>query len=235
MKQSIFRIITFLFMMLILIPVLYYGVLIIKARAETPKIAEEILAAAKVTFPGLTKEKLDALLKIEDPEFFSHRGIDLKTPGAGLTTITQGIGKKIYFKKFRPGIRKIKLMLLSRFALDPCVSKEDQLTIFMNVIYMGRGKEGPVTGFAGAAREYFKKEFTALSYDEYLSLVAMVIAPNNFHVINRPKSNKKRVERMKKVISGQYKPKGLMDLYYGELEEEEKDGLAPASYFEKIY
>jgi hypothetical protein len=38
------------------------------------------------------------------------------------------------------------------------------------------------------------------------------------------------------VISGEYKPKGLMDLYYGELNEEEaKSGLAPASYFPEIY
>lgn len=41
----------------------------------------------------LSAWQLDALLKIEDPAFYRHKGVDLKTPGAGLTTITQSLVK----------------------------------------------------------------------------------------------------------------------------------------------
>ncbi len=68
-----------------------------------------------------------------------------------------------------------------------------------------------------------------------LAIIAMIIAPVNFHITDRPAANSERVARIKKVISGEYKPKGLMDIYYGPLDTETARGLAPASYFPSIY
>jgi membrane peptidoglycan carboxypeptidase len=216
--------------------IIYYSAVVLKARSDTPVIVKPLLQGAVITYADLSKEQLDAILAIEDPAFFTHDGIDLKSPGAGITTITQGLGKKFYFKKFKPGIRKLKLMLVSKYALNALVSKNDQLTLFLNQAYLGKYNGAVITGFENAARAFFGKPFKDINMEQFLSILAMVIAPEAFHVINKPDANKQRVERMKKVISGEYKPKGLMDLYYGELNEEEaKSGLAPASYFPEIY
>ena len=94
----------------------------------------------------------------------------------------------------------------------------------------------PIVEFAKAARSYYHKAFTLLSEDEYISLVAMIVAPQTFNLLHHPEWNEERVRRIKKVISGEYKPKGFMDQYYGKLPPEviESD-LPPFSYFEKQY
>jgi hypothetical protein len=63
----------------------------------------------------------------------------------------------------------------------------------------------------------------------------MIIAPGNFNIIKNPEANAKRTERIKKVISGEYKPKSLMDIYCGELDKKDQKGLAPASYYPSLY
>ncbi|KPU27133.1 hypothetical protein TR13x_06760 [Caloranaerobacter sp. TR13] len=173
---------------------------------------------------------MDILLKVEDPNFYNHKGIDFKTPGAGITTITQGLVKKFYFENFRPGIAKIKQTLIARFALNPLVSKDDQLKLFINYVYLGKLDGNPIYGFANASERYFGKPFSQLSEEEYISLVAMIIAPNKFNVIKNPEANSNRVERIKLLIRGEYVPKGLMDLYYGGKYFSKK----PRSFFNKL-
>lgn len=215
----------------------YSAAVIIAARSATPKLVKGILESATITYKDLSKWQLDALLAVEDPKFFEHNGVDLKTPGAGITTITQGLAKRLYFKKgFRPGIAKYKLMVVSVFALDRMVSKNDQLTLLLNNAHLGNVGAAQVIGFDKASEVYFKKKYKDISRRQYLQLVAMLIAPNAFNVINQPDANRERVARIEKVISGEYKPKSLMDLYYGELPKETaKSGLAPASYFPEMY
>ncbi|OGF46688.1 MAG: hypothetical protein A2452_05165 [Candidatus Firestonebacteria bacterium RIFOXYC2_FULL_39_67] len=231
-KYFLFSIIIVFFLV-----VLYYIIVIFKARIDTPLIIEKALKESNITLKvsDLNKWQLDALLAVEDPDFYKHNGVDIKTPGAGLTTITQGLVKKYYFVSFKPGIAKIKQTLIALFALNPLVSKDDQLKLFINNINLGNidGKE--VLGFDNAAKVYFKKSFNKLTKDEYLSIVAMIIAPETFNIIKNPKANAKRTERIRKVVSGEYRPKSLMDIYYGELDKEEQKGLAPASYYPSLY
>lgn len=47
-----------------------------------------------------------------------------------------------------------------------------------------------------------------------LALLAMLIGPDLFHVLDAPRMNKERVSRIKAVLSGDYIPKGLTDVYY---------------------
>lgn len=180
---------------------------------------------------SLTERQLDILLKVEDPQFFEHDGIDFSTPGAGITTITQGLVKHIYFDKFKSGISKIKQTLIARYALDPLMPKEMQLTRFINTVYLGP----KVKGFEQAANYYFRKGFEQLTEDQYIVIVAMIIAPTTFSIEKYPERNKERVTRIKKVIRGEYKPKGLCDLYYGKLDQETQENLAPFSCFESYY
>ncbi len=170
-------------------------------------------------------------MSVEDPAFFEHNGLDLSTPGAGITTITQGLVKQFYFDKFKPGFAKIKQTLIAVFALNPLVSKEDQLRLFINVCYLGYETKG----FESAAQFYYGKPFKALTEDEYMSLVAMIIAPATFNIRRFPARNAERVQRIKKLMAHEYIPKGLFDLYYGKLDEETQKTIAPLSYFDSYY
>ncbi|MCG8632175.1 MAG: transglycosylase domain-containing protein, partial [Desulfobacterales bacterium] len=162
----------------------------------------------------LSPSRIDQLLKIQDPGFYRHRGIDLTTPGVGLTTITQSITKKLYFKAFRPGLAKLRQSLIARFVTDKHLSKEAQLTIFLNCAYLGSPHGTPIYGFPHAARTYFQTDLSRLTSDQYLSLVAMLAAPDGFCPLRRPEKHRQRLTRVKAVISGQYQPKSLTDVYY---------------------
>ena len=111
---------------------------------------------------------------------------------------------------------KIEQTLIAWLAVDPLISKDDQLTAFINTAYLGQVDGIVVTGFPTAAMVYFEKTFNELTNDEYLSLVAMLIAPDNFSVRYHIDKNRKRVELIKKVLSGEYHPKGNGDVYYGQ-------------------
>lgn len=180
----------------------------------------------------LNKRQKMILLKVQDPGFYQHKGMDLSTPGAGLTTITQAIVKKLYFENFKPGIAKIKQTLIARFVVNELISKDDQLTLFINTMYFGTVNGQPVVGLESAAKAYYLKPVKKLTEDQYISLIAMIVMPGTFHIMNHPEWNLDRTNRIKALIAGEYTPKGLMDQFYGELPQAVINaGLPPASYF----
>ncbi|MBS0435827.1 MAG: transglycosylase domain-containing protein [Proteobacteria bacterium] len=179
----------------------------------------------------LSLRQVEILLKVEDPRFFEHSGVDLSTPGAGITTITQALVKHLYFEKFSPSIAKLKQTAIARFALDPLMAKNDQLRLFINTAYFGPD----TNGFAQASQTFFGKPFPQLNEDQYIALVAMLIAPATFDVSRYPERNRERVERIKRVVSGEYVPRGLFDLFYGKLDKDTQQGIPPLSYFESYY
>ena len=185
---------------------LYSGWVVYEARQYT---TSSVLPAVRQTrFPlalsDLTPRQLEILLEVEDPNFFHHHGVDLSTPGAGITTITQGLVKQLYFHPFKPGFAKLRQTLIAAFALDPLMPKREQLALFVNSVYLGHG----VHGFAEAAQHYFARPFAKLDEDQYLALVAMIIAPEVFDLQRYPARNAERVARIKRLASGAYRPRG---------------------------
>jgi hypothetical protein len=236
-KKKYWKRILIIIGVLLVVILSYFTFVTIKARLDTPNIVKKALSSNQVTLrvSNLSQWQINALLKVEDPNFYHHRGIDLKTPGAGLTTITQAVVKKLYFTQFTPGIAKIKQSLIARFAFDPLVSKEQQLQLFINYMYFGSVFGKSVIGIDAAAHVYYHRSISELTEDEYLSLIAMIAAPESFHLLNRRSANAERCARIKKVISGAYQPKSLMDMYYGKLDAKTQQGLAPASYVPSLY
>ena len=47
--------------------------------------------AYPLALADLSPRQIEILLKVEDPRFHEHCGVDLATPGAGITTITQDV------------------------------------------------------------------------------------------------------------------------------------------------
>lgn len=156
---------------------------------------------------------IEELLAVEDPRFWTHNGIDLRSPGAGITTITQGMVKIHYFDKFRPGIAKYKQSVLA-MVLDYSLSKEDLLVLFLNTASFGNQSGTKVHGFGSASTAYFGKPFSEISHFEYLSLVAMLIGPSKYNLERNPTANQNRVDKISNFLAGKCSPDGLFDVEY---------------------
>ena len=194
----------------------YYLTAIFIARVKKQEIVNTALASGrmKLELTDLTKEQLSALLKIQDPNFYHHKGVDFMTPGAGITTTSQGLVKMYYFEDFKPGPQKIEQTLIARFAFDPLTPKDTILKLFINEVYLGQKDGGPLKGFEDASWFYFNKPLVHVNWDEYLSLIAMIRAPFNFHYFEKREKNSERVSRIKKVLAGEYVPVDNSDLFY---------------------
>jgi len=177
-------------------------------------VAAEMAQADRVVRPSdLPNGYVDMLLAVEDPTFRTHYGFDLTTPGAGMTTITQGIAKFLYFHPFKPGWRKIPQTFYA-IGLDARIPKNEILTLFLTRAGMGTVDGRTVYGFGDAAEAYFGKDLTKLTREQFLSLVAMCVGPNAFNVRTRPEKNRERVGRIERFLAGQCKPRDWMDVLY---------------------
>jgi len=116
---------------------------------------------------GPTRRKW--LLVVEDPTFETHEGIDLTTPGAGITTITQSLSKRVAFDEFKPGIAKLRQTAFA-MSLEGVLTKEQILALWIETAEMGRGAEGWITGFEKASLEVFGGTPTEIGEDEFLTL-----------------------------------------------------------------
>ena len=209
MKRIVAVVAMFIAVSLIAVAVMFFRA---AARAET------VFANAERTYssvrPPLPAGFLQALLHVEDPGFERHSGIDLRTPGAGATTITQGLVKMLYFEKFRPGpLNKLRQSVIA-LAVDRRIPKERQLTLFLNSVYLGERDGREVHGFADAARTHFGKQLAALDEPQWLALIAMVVGPNHFDVTAFPRRNSERVARIRAMLAGKCRPRSALDVYY---------------------
>ena len=199
------------------------------AREDTPALVQKAWEryGRHLKYTDLSLRKRNILLAVEDPAFFQHHGVDLNTPGAGMTTITQGLVKLLYFPAgFKQGISKIRQTLIAQYALDVLVSKNEQLDLLLNIVYMGHNKEGkPIHGFTNAAQSYFGKDFGDLSDVEFQSLVAMLIAPNQ--LAPGTPAHAERMRHIDAYLSGAYHPISVLDIEY--------DGKTHGSLAEEMF
>ena len=194
---------------------IYTGGLIHAGNERTDRLLE---LAAELEDYGLRPSDLPAswlqgLLTVEDPGFYDHHGVDLSTPGAGLTTITQALVKIHYFEQFRPGIAKYKQSVLA-VVLDKRLTKEQQLALFLNTAGFGHVNGQKVAGFVSAADVYYSKSFHQLSKGEFLSLVAMLVGPNEYNLSQKPSKNAERVSRIEALLAGECAATRVSDVYY---------------------
>jgi len=186
---------------------------VFRAHAHTAAVLEAV-RERPLRLESIPLRRVVMLLRVEDPGFFAHRGVDFSTPGAGMTTITQALVKRFYFDGFRPGFAKLEQSLIARFALDPAMSKRDQLEVFINYASFGTARGRDIIGFAAAAEHYYRRPFAALTDREYLSLVAMLMAPNALDPIRHPQENAERVRRIEALLADRCVPRGLRDVSY---------------------
>ncbi|MEQ1763531.1 MAG: transglycosylase domain-containing protein [Pyrinomonadaceae bacterium] len=197
---------------------LWVGLIACQAFIQTPGYIEHAEKSGKleVRVEDVPSEYLEALLTVEDPNFYQHNGVDLTTKGAGWTTITQAIVKAHFYEDFSPGFlrhRKVNQTIIA-LVFDARTDKHTQLRLFINTSYFGTVHGREITGFRMAAREYYEKEFHDLTKDEFLSLTAMLIAPQTYSIRDFPDVNQDRVFRIKRLLNGDCEPASHGDVYY---------------------
>ena len=188
-----------------LIALLFGGLVIYEASAVIiayQKLSHQFAPYTSISPKGLglNEKRQEILVRIQDPTFFKHSGIEWPSPLTS-TTITQSLVKKLFFKKFTKGFKKIEQTLIARFVVNPNISKETQLVAFMSTAYFGEKDGKQLFGISEGARSWFNKSLSELTDDEYLSLIAMLPGPNALKP--NTAASKERVRRIKKVLSGE--------------------------------
>ncbi len=147
-----------------------------------------------VTWDQIPKVLKDAIVSVEDQNFYSHWGIDffgiaragIKDLMAGRvveggSTLTQQLSKNLFLTPDRTFRRKIQEVMLS-IQIERYYTKEQILTLYCNLNYMGSGQYG----FAAAAEYYFGKELKDLTIEEAAMLAAIPRSPPNYSPILHP-------------------------------------------------
>ncbi len=190
----------------ILIAVADCAAVILMANIRTVGQARTALASdwIHIRATDLSGWQKCALITVQDPGFYENPGVRHAFRVAFTnTTIQQIVLRKLHFPDYKPGITSMIQMMAACDALERFISKDDQLTLFINSASFGRDLEGkPINGFAVAANAYFNKSFTQLSGKEYLSLVVMLIDPTHLDSRTHPKENAERQASFKDILIG---------------------------------
>ncbi len=135
-----------------------------------------------------------ALLAVEDSKFYQHGGIDLAAiiraemanirageRVEGASTLTMQLARTLFLTRKKTWRRKIEEALLA-VELEKSLSKQQILTLYMNLMNLGHGNYG----FASGARYYFGKEVDDLTVPEAAMLAGIVQIPSRLSPYRRP-------------------------------------------------
>lgn len=153
-----------------------------------------------VPLKDIPKPMQDALLAVEDSDFWTHSGIDFggivraffrnlthSGPLHGASTITQQLARDTYLSKEQRWTRKIVEALLA-IKIEHALSKQQILEIYMNQIYLGNR----AYGFAAAAERYYGKTLDKLSTAEVALLIGLPKNPNGLNPAVYPERARRR-------------------------------------------
>lgn len=185
------------------------------ARRAAPELKARAAAlAANGRGPeGIDPENLRILILVEDPGFALHKGVDLSNKGAGMTTMTQSLSKRLAFRNFRPGLKKIRQTGYA-IGLESRLSKPEILTLWLDTVPMGRDANGVwTTGFPAAGEAFFGKSLQALTREEFIELAAIPIAPARLSPLARGPDFDARVQRITRLADGLCEPDNVRDVW----------------------
>ena len=139
-----------------------------------------------ITLEEVSPYFIDALIVVEDKDFYSHPGFKFTSIGRavfnnirgrplqGGSTITQQYVKNAILRDGKRNFdRKIKEAILVP-EIEDLYTKDQILTAYLNTVFLGNN----YSGVEAAAQGYFDKKSRHLSLDEAALLVATIQAPN---------------------------------------------------------
>ncbi|MCD7873552.1 MAG: transglycosylase domain-containing protein [Acidaminococcaceae bacterium] len=139
-------------------------------------------------------EMQQALLAIEDHNFYSHGAIDIdgilraalvnitaREVVQGGSTITQQLTKNLFLSQEQTLSRKAEEALLA-LVMEQHYSKDQLLEIYFNTTYFGAG----ATGLKAAALTYFAKQPQELQLAECAVIASLPYAPSALNPLENP-------------------------------------------------
>ena len=142
-----------------------------------------------VTYDDLSDDFINALISIEDNNFFSHPGYDTKRILSsllnnikskkivqGASTLTQQLVKNITLDNSKNINRKIKEIYLAN-KLEKDYTKEEIITYYSNIVSF----EGTKNGVNYASYRFFNKEIKNVNLAEAALLAGLVKSPTQYN------------------------------------------------------
>ena len=133
---------------------------------------------------------IDALLTVEDRDFYQHPGVSprailralLANLRAGRTvqggsTLTQQLVKNFFLSSERTLTRKLNEALMA-LLLEWRYDKDEILEAYLNEIYLGQDGRRAIHGFGLASQFYFERPLAQLPPEQIALLVALVKGPS---------------------------------------------------------
>ena len=183
----------------------------------------------------MPKQLRQAVIAIEDKNFYKHNGMDLFSVGKALmknlksgniseggTTITGQVIKHNLLPASNPIERKIQEQYLA-IQFEKLYSKDLILEYYLNSVTLGHG----ANGVQAAALRYFGKDVSELNLTECAVLTAIIEFPTRYSPILYPDNNWEKVQ----VILGEMEKQG----YITETEKIEALKLSPYERVQSVH
>lgn len=152
-----------------------------------------------VQYEEIPQVLIDALLSIEDSEFYYHNGFNPKriilslinnissSSMQGGSTITQQLIKNTALTNEKTYSRKVKEAYLS-VLLEQDYSKEEILELYFNKVYF----EQSIPGVGYASKAFFNKEVSQINLIEASILASLVKSPSYYYPFSYPSRTNER-------------------------------------------
>ena len=157
-----------------------------------------------LNFSQVPKDLEEMILVVEDRNFYSHKGISLKsimrafiknTKALGIeeggSTITQQLAKSLFFSPEQTIRRKIK-EAIAALLIEIHYSKQEILLAYINDVFIAQSGRRAIHGFGLASQFFFGTDLKNLSLDQKALLVGMLKGPSLYSPINNPDRAKTR-------------------------------------------
>jgi penicillin-binding protein 1B len=157
-----------------------------------------------VSFRDLPKDYVNAVIAIEDRQFFEHSGINFRgilralwrdaserQIQEGGSSITQQLVKNFFLTPERTLKRKAQEMMIA-VVLETKLNKEEIFQLYANEVYMGQSGSYSINGVGEAASAYFNKDVVNLTLPECAFLAGLIRGPSLYSPYRDPGRTKSR-------------------------------------------
>ncbi len=158
-----------------------------------------------ITLDQVPDQVVQAILAVEDNEFFLHRGVNVRglvratlsnfasdAPRQGASTITQQVVKNELLAGLERDGRYKLLQVHYALMLEKEMTKEQILERYLNTIFFGNN----AYGIQAAAEVYFGKSVDQLDTLEAAFLAGMIRSPSGYDPIRRPERSRARFRQV---------------------------------------
>ncbi len=149
-----------------------------------------------VPLSEIPQHTIDAVLAVEDADFYSHDGVNIRATLRALirnvdegetvqggSTITQQVVKEELVGNEQSLDRKAREAVLAR-RLEELMTKDEILERYLNTVYLGNGAYGVQAG----AETYFDKGVSDLNIGESAFLAGLIANPTRFDPVRNPEA-----------------------------------------------